>query len=117
VAEGEPEGDGRRGKRWRRWGIQRGMHEAERNLQCAAAGVAAAVAVEMLVGARPSPGERLRRCLAAGGAAVAYGHLVPASLWGVRSGVAFAQLPLGRARTLEALVWGGLTGWLLRAVQ
>ncbi|HUX66800.1 MAG TPA: hypothetical protein VMV31_04855 [Terriglobales bacterium] len=105
------------GKRMGVGGILREMGEWERNLQYAAAGVAAAAAVEMLAGAGHSAGERLGRCLAAGGVAVAYGHLVPRGYWGVRSGMAFARLPPVRARSLQGLVWGGLTGWLLHAVQ
>jgi hypothetical protein len=101
------------------------MSTWERNLQVAAAGVAAGALLEIVTGGQRTPLASLRQCLLAGGVALAYGQLVPAAEWGVRSGTAFARLPwvkavessLGGVPTLERTGWGGLTGLLLRWAQ
>lgn len=88
-------------------------------MQVAAAGVAAAAAVEMLRGDRRGRWHGLRHCLAGGGLALLYAHLVPDSAWGARSGAEFAQLLLvagWRAGSrAEAAAWGAIAGGLMRA--
>jgi hypothetical protein len=95
-----------------------------RELQYAAVGVAAAALVEIASSAtrgRTRGGARLGWLLLAGGVAAAYAHLVPSAHWGLRSGAAFAQLPLvaslhehvDAANSLKLAAWGGLTGLAL----
>lgn len=96
------------------------------DVECAAAGILAAVALELLLH-RPRPrGAALTRVLVAGGLAGMYGRLVPAPNWGARSGAAFAQLPpiaatqarLDRGEAaLPLAAWGALTGGLLRLLH
>ncbi|HEY7838079.1 MAG TPA: hypothetical protein VIC54_05740 [Terriglobales bacterium] len=104
----------------------------QRELQYAAVGITAAVLVE--VGASASSGatsddrsHRARRwgwLLLAGGVATAYAHLVPKGNWGLRSGAAFAQLPLvlslherlGTASSVKLAAWGALTGLALHVL-
>jgi hypothetical protein len=98
------------------------MSAWERNLQVAAAGIAAGALLELVIGKQRTRSASLRRCLLAGGVALAYAQLVPSTAWGPRSGAAFARLPwvralgssLGGAEPWEPAGWGGLTGWLLR---
>lgn len=98
------------------------MKAWERNLQVASAGILAGALLEIAVGRERTRSASLRRCLLAGGVALAYAQFVPSTDWGPRSGAAFARLPwvraletsLGGVEALERTGWGGLTGWLLR---
>lgn len=92
-----------------------------RNLRFMAAGVAAAGLVEVLAGGQRSRLESLGRCALVGGIALAYANLIPAGQWGLRSGAAFAQLPIVTAvearapaqRPAEFAAAAGLAGLLL----
>ena len=98
------------------------MQPWQRNVNYAAAGVLAAAVVELVAGQGHSRAQSLGRVLAGGAMAAAYANLVPRSNWGLRSGAAFAQLPLvgvlgahlGAARGLELTASGALSGWALR---
>jgi len=70
------------------------MYDWWRNLDYAAAGIAAGALVELLTGARRTRSESLLHCLSAGGIAVAYANLVPPSIWGATSAARFAHLPV-----------------------
>lgn len=99
----------------------------QRELQYAAVGVISAVLVELGASVRQraqpaaSRGTRWGWLLLAGGVAAAYAHLVPSAHWGLRSGAAFAQLPLvtalhshvDAASSLKLAAWGALTGLAL----
>lgn len=93
-----------------------------RQLEVAAAGVAAVTLIELFARRRRPRTQLLGRCLLGGATAVAYANLVPRAYWGVRSGAAFASLPpvsaarrhLASSLPFEPAAIGALTGWLLR---
>jgi len=107
-----------------------------RELQYAAVGITVAALVEVGANAtgnatriatsngRSRGARRLGWLLLAGGVATAYAHLVPKGNWGLRSGAAFAQLPLvlslherlGVASSVRLAAWGALTGLALHAL-
>ncbi|HXE31727.1 MAG TPA: hypothetical protein VN515_08000 [Terriglobales bacterium] len=105
------------------------MENWQREVQVLAVGITAAVAVEFLSrawsGEEHSPARKAGQLLLAGGMAAAYARLVPRSSWGLRSGAAFAQLPLvstvhtrlSPAPPFPMTLWGALTGLALRAVR
>ncbi|MGH9417311.1 MAG: hypothetical protein ACRD01_11860 [Terriglobales bacterium] len=98
------------------------MEGCPRNLRFAAAGIAAAGLVEILAGGQRSRLESLGRCALLGGIALAYAYMIPVGNWGLRSGAAFARLPIitvvessaGAQRPAEFVAAGGLAGLLLR---
>jgi len=94
------------------------MQEWRRNLEFAAAGIAAGALVELLAGGHRPRSESLKRCLSAGALAIAYANLVPPSSWGARSAAGFGRLPavasLGGGDTFDQTARLGLAGLLLR---